>query len=86
VTKGVCGEQARALLPRLPGIAEKRFSVVLPHPNGGARDETPGARAGASGPVTVKCPVPQCAQTRHSKRATRRMNCAIWTKNCCNAR
>ena len=42
--------------------------------HGGPRDEPGGARTGASIPVTPKCPVPQCAQARHSMRATRCMN------------
>jgi len=67
-------DRTHALLPCLPGIPLIRCSAVFPHAQGGPRDEAPGARSGASDPVTPKCPAPQCRQARHSIRATRRMN------------
>ena len=69
----VRGDQTHAPLLRLRGFAEKLFAVVLRHAHGGPRDEAPGVRNGASDPVGMKCPAPQCPQACHSIRSTRRL-------------
>ena len=66
---------ASAPLPPVESIAMEPTSIEFAQgAHGGPRDDPCGARTGASDPVTPKCPMPQCAQARHSIRATRSMN------------
>ena len=66
---------ASVLLPPVGSIVMEPTPIEFAQiAHGGPRDEPGGARTGASDPVTPKCPMPQCAQARHSMRATRRMN------------
>ena len=68
---------ASAPLPPVEGIAMGPTPIEFAQgAHGGPRDEPCGARTGASDPVTPKCPMPQCAQARHSMRATRCMKAA----------
>jgi hypothetical protein len=60
---------ASVLLPPVEGIAMEPTSIEFAQ---SAHDEPCGARTGASDPVTPKCPMPQCAQERHSMRVKRR--------------
>jgi len=66
---------ASASLPRVEGIAMVHTPIAFAQgAHGGPRDDPCGARTGVIDPVTPKCPMPQCAQARHSIRATRCMN------------
>jgi len=66
-----------APLPPVEDISMEPTSIEFAQiAHGDPCDEPGGARTGASDPVTPKYPMPQCAQARHSMRATRCMKAA----------